>query len=77
MKLILSKILYFIGDCISKLFCYRLFRYLAEFLYPVYSWVMIMSSDLDKDGKIWKILKERESNERANDRRDQLSKRLR
>jgi len=70
MKLILSKILYFIGDCISKLFYWRFFKCLSGFLYPVYSKVMILGSDLDKDGKIWKIVKKRKLHERTNDRRD-------
>ena len=53
MRLILSKILYHIGDLISKLFYYDCFGW----LYPLYSKIMILSSDLDKDGKIWKYKK--------------------
>lgn len=59
MKLILSKILYYIGDLISKLFYYDCF----SFLYPLYSKIMNLSSDLDKDGKIWKIIKKRNLHE--------------
>jgi hypothetical protein len=53
MKLILSKILYFIGDLISKLFYYKFFCKFSGFLYPIYSKLMIWSSDLDKEGKVW------------------------
>ena len=50
MTLILSKILYYIGDLISKLLYFNCFTW----LYPLYSKIMILSSDLDKDAKIWK-----------------------
>lgn len=59
MRLILSKILYYFGDLISKLFYYDCFGW----LYPLYSKIMILSSDLDKDGKIWKIVKKRKLHE--------------
>lgn len=59
MRLILSKILYFFGDLISKLFYYDCFGW----LYPLYSKIMILSSNLDKDGKIWKIVKKRKLHE--------------
>jgi hypothetical protein len=50
MKTILSRVLYYFGHFISVfLYC----DYLA-FLYPVYKKVMILSSDLDKDDKVWK-----------------------
>jgi len=48
-KLILSTIFYGFGHLVSVfLYC----DYLA-FLYPVYKKLMIWSSDLDKDGKVW------------------------
>ena len=49
MRLILSKILYWMGHGVSVfLYCDLLY-----FLYPVYKKLMIWSSDLDKDGKVW------------------------
>lgn len=54
MRLILSRLLYYIGDFISRLFYWHLFRLLSGFLYPIYNKVMIWSMDLDKDGKVWK-----------------------
>ena len=54
MKLILSKILYYIADLISKSFYYDFFCKMSKFLYPIYSKLMIWSSNLDKNGKIWK-----------------------
>lgn len=59
MKLILSKILYYIGDLISKLFYYDCFTW----LYPLYSRIMSLSCDLDKEGKTWKIIKKRNLHE--------------
>lgn len=50
MKLILSKILYHIGDLISKFLCFNCFSW----LYKYYAKIMLFSSKLDKDGKIWK-----------------------
>jgi VanZ family protein len=48
-KLILSTIFYGFGHLVSVfLYC----DYFA-FLYPVYKKLMILSSDLDKDGKVW------------------------
>ena len=66
MRLILSKILYYIGDLVSKFLYFDYFSW----LYPLYRKIMILSSDLDKDGKIWKIAKKRKLHERTNDRRD-------
>ena len=49
MKIILSKLLYMLGHLVSVfLYCDWLC-----FLYPVYNKLMIWSSDLDKDGKVW------------------------
>jgi hypothetical protein len=59
MKLILSKLLYYFGDLISKLFYYSFFRRGARILYPIYSKLMICSMDLDKDGKLWKEVKKK------------------
>ena len=53
MTLILSKILYHIGDLISKLMNYDCFAW----LYPLYSRIMSLSCDLDKDEKVWKRIK--------------------
>lgn len=58
MRLILSRTLYYIGDFISRLFYWRLFRLLSGFLYPIYNKVMLWSSELDKDGVIWKNIEE-------------------
>jgi hypothetical protein len=44
-----SRVLYYLGHLISFfLYC----DYFA-FLYPVYKKVMILSSNLDKDDKVW------------------------
>lgn len=53
MRLILSKILYHIGDLISKLFYYNCFAW----LYPLYNRIMGLSCNLDKDAKVWKYKK--------------------
>tara|TARA_Y100000590_G_scaffold143436_2_gene164803 strand:+ start:57666 stop:57848 length:183 start_codon:yes stop_codon:yes gene_type:complete len=55
MKVFLSKILYYIGDFISQFLRLNCFAW----LYPLYSKVMLWSCDLDKDGKVWKIVKKR------------------
>lgn len=54
LKIISSKILYYIGDFISKLFYYKFFCKLSCILYPIYSKLMTWSMDLDEDGKVWK-----------------------
>ena len=52
MKTLASRLLYWLGHLISIfLYC----DYLA-FLYPVYKKVMILSSDLDKDEKVWQYI---------------------
>ena len=49
LKTLLSRLLYWMGHLVSVfLYC----DYFA-FLYPVYKKLMIWSSDLDKDGKVW------------------------
>lgn len=55
MKPLLSKVLYYLGDLISKLLY---FEWMGIVLYPVYKKLMIWSSQLDKDGVIWKNVKE-------------------
>jgi len=47
---LLVKVLYHIGDGISKV----MERLDWDWLYGVYSWIMIKSSDLDKENKVWK-----------------------
>ena len=54
MIVLFSKILYHIGDFISTLMYWRMFRLLSGLLYPIYNKVMIWSMDLDKEGKVWK-----------------------
>lgn len=50
LKLFLSRVLFYIGDAISNLLY---FEWMGIVLYPVYKKLMIWSSKLDKDGKIW------------------------
>jgi len=50
LKLIASKILFYCGDTLSN-FLY--FEWMGAVLYPVYKKLMIWSSELDKEGKIW------------------------
>jgi len=55
LKLIASKILFYLGDTLSNLLY---FEWMGAFLYPVYKKLMIWSSELDKDGVIWKDIKD-------------------
>ncbi len=55
MRLILSRILFYIGDTISNLLY---FEWLGVVLYPVYKKLMIWSSELDKEGKVWNNINE-------------------
>jgi len=50
MRLIASKILYYCGDLVSN-FLY--FEWMGAVLYPIYKKLMLWSSELDKEGKIW------------------------
>ena len=50
MKILLSKIFYYIGDMISQL----LYFDCLSWLYPLYNKIMLMSCKLDKDKKVWK-----------------------
>ena len=54
MRTILSKIFYYFGDLISKLFHYNFFCKFSRILYPMYDKLMIWSSRLDKYEKVWK-----------------------
>lgn len=58
-KIGLSKILYYIGDFISKFLRWSAF----SFLYPVYRKIMLWSCDLDKDGAVWKRVEKRKLHE--------------
>ena len=53
MRLILSYILYFIGDIISRIFMF----YGNGYGFKIYNKIMLWSVDLDKEGKIWKYTK--------------------
>lgn len=52
---LLSKLLYYIGDFISFFLRFNAF----SFLYPLYGKIMLKSCNLDKHGKVWKIVKKR------------------
>jgi hypothetical protein len=49
-KVILSLTLYLIGDLIGKLLRFNCFHK----LYPLYNRIMVKSSDLDTEEKVWK-----------------------
>ena len=53
MKLVLSYILYVIGDVISRTFMF----YGNGYGFKIYNKVMLWSVDLDTQGKIWKHVK--------------------
>lgn len=53
MKLIISKILYYFGDIISR----TTMRWGEGFGYTIYNKVMLLSVTLDTDGKLWKKVK--------------------
>jgi len=50
MKIILIHLFFWLGHFVSKLLRLGAF----SFLYPIYNKLMIISSDLDDSGKIWK-----------------------
>ena len=55
MNLLFSHIFYYLGDFISKLLYYTpISKLFARILYPMYNKLMLWSSELDKDGVIWK-----------------------
>ena len=49
MKTLLSRLFYYMGHLVS----FFLYCDWFCFLYPVYKKLMIWSSDLDKEGKVW------------------------
>jgi hypothetical protein len=53
MRLVLSYILYIIGDIISRTFMF----YGNGYGFKIYNKIMLWSVDLDKEGKIWKYTK--------------------
>ena len=53
MRLMLSKILYYIGDFISR----TTMVWGDGYGFKVYNKVMLWSVDLDKEGKVWKYVK--------------------
>lgn len=55
MKLILSNILYVLGDVISR----TIMRWGDGYGYRIYNKLMIWSADLDKKGKLWKKVKQK------------------
>ena len=52
MKLLLSKILYYIGDILSL----TIMRLGKGYGWRLYNKIMLCSVDLDKNGKIWKFV---------------------
>jgi len=68
MRLILSYILYFIGDIISR----TLMSY--GFGFKIYNKVMLWSVDLDKEGKIWKYTKPKRKSKNGKSKRSCKSK---
>ena len=59
MRTFLSKLLYYIGDLVSKL----LYWDCLGWLYPLYNKLMIASSKLDKSGKVWNHINKTEKPE--------------
>ena len=57
MKLLLSRILYVIGDLISI----TIMRWGDGHGYPVYNKLMLWSVDLDTHGKVWKFVKNKKA----------------
>ena len=55
MTICLAKLLYHVGDLVGWFLRFNCFGW----LYPFYSQIMLLSSRLDKDGEIWKIVKKR------------------
>lgn len=49
MRILLSKILYYVGDLVSKFLYFDFFSW----MYPLYRKIMILSFELDKEGKVW------------------------
>lgn len=62
MNLLLSKILYHIGDIISL----TTMRWGDGYGWKVYNKIMLWSVDLDKNGKIWKFVKKNKKKTKKN-----------
>ena len=60
MKIILSKVLYYVGDLVSRLLRFNCFSW----LYPLYRKIMLLSCDLDRDNKVWKKVNKRKLHEK-------------
>jgi hypothetical protein len=58
-KTFLSRVLYYIGDLISKFLHFDC----MSWLYPSYNKIMNLSLRLDKDGKVWQTIKKRKLHE--------------
>lgn len=50
MNKVLSKVLYYTGDCVSKFLYFNC----LSWLYPIYNKIMLLSCKLDKEGEVWK-----------------------
>jgi len=53
MKLLLSYLFYYLGDLISN----TTMRWGNGYGYPIYNRLMLLSSDLDTENKLWKNVK--------------------
>jgi hypothetical protein len=62
MKLLLSKILYTIGDIISR----TTMVWGNGYGFNAYNKIMLMSVDLDNEGKIWKHVKPKNKRKKKN-----------
>jgi len=60
MRILLSKFLYHIGDFISR----TIMVYGDGYGYSIYRKLMLWSCDLDKEGKIWKYVKNKKETKR-------------
>ncbi len=56
MKILLSKILYYCGNLASIPMNWGRLAYI---FYPIYRKLMLWSCTLDKNGKVWKVIKKR------------------
>lgn len=57
MKHAISYILYYIGDLISRTFM----TWGRGYGYKLYNRIMLWSVDLDKEGRIWKYVKDKDN----------------
>jgi len=64
MRLLLSKILYYIGDIISR----TTMEWGDGYGFKVYNKIMLWSVDLDINGKVWKYVKPKKKSNRKNKR---------